>query len=344
MKAWFLKENDLKSFVGQLMKTTRVVGPVAKKSRFVFQELVSPDDLRLDYDVTILPAKKVCFPTRQPLISFNGKAVSSCIDPVDQVLFGAHFYEIKAIDMLDALFAAGHRDENYLANRAHTTIVGSSIQSISPRAFWASVGAEVEPNGHDAFLTRIDSGYVFETRTGKGEALVALGTFLPASDEQVAAARRANQQALEQCPEKVRYSSEEISAKVRASFSDKPLWEELSKDCFSCGSCNIVCPTCYCFDVQDTWNIDQVSGVRARTWDGCLLEDFAQVSLGGGATENFREQSADRFRHRVMRKATYLNSRLGGPACVGCGRCSIGCVPDIADPVHIIDKIMEARG
>jgi sulfhydrogenase subunit beta (sulfur reductase) len=344
MNAWFLKENDLGPFLGQLMKTIRVIGPVAKKSRFVFQELASPDDLRLDYDVTILPAKKACFPTRQPLIRFNGNAVSSCIDPVDQVLFGAHFYEIKAIDMLDALFAAGHRDENYLANREHTTIVGSNIQRISPRAFWSSVGAEVEPKGHDAFITKIDGGYVFETRTAKGEALLPFGSFLPAADEQRAAAGQVNREVLDQCPERLQHSAGEIAAKVRESFTDQPLWDALSKDCFSCGTCNIVCPTCYCFDVQDTWNLDQVSGVRARTWDGCLLEDFAQVSLGGGATENFRERHADRFRHRMMRKATYLNNRVGGPACVGCGRCSIGCVPDIADPVHIIDTIMEARG
>jgi formate hydrogenlyase subunit 6/NADH:ubiquinone oxidoreductase subunit I len=73
-----------------------------------------------------------------------------------------------------------------------------------------------------------------------------------------------------------------------------------------------------------------------------LTEDFAKVSLGGGATENFREERAERFRHRIMRKASYLNEKLGGPACVGCGRCSAACTSDIADPVNVINKIMEA--
>jgi len=119
------------------------------------------------------------------------------------------------------------------------------------------------------------------------------------------------------------------------------LWNSLAQDCFSCGSCNTTCPTCYCFDVQDNWNLDQKTGERSRYWDACLTEDFSKVSLGAGAQENFREEKAERFRHRFMRKATYLNKELGGPACVGCGRCSQSCTADIADPVTVINKIME---
>ena len=66
------------------------------------------------------------------------------------------------------------------------------------------------------------------------------------------------------------------------------------------------------------------SGQRTRYWDGCLTEDFAKCSLGEGACENFRDERASRFRHRMMRKATYLNEKLGGPACVGCGTLTIG--------------------
>jgi ferredoxin len=43
-----------------------------------------------------------------------------------------------------------------------------------------------------------------------------------------------------------------------------------------------------------------------------------------------------------MRKAAYLNDKLGGPACTGCGRCSAACTADIADPVRVINAIMEA--
>jgi formate hydrogenlyase subunit 6/NADH:ubiquinone oxidoreductase subunit I len=227
-----------------------------------------------------------------------------------------------------------------MANRQCTTIVASNVQKVFARAFFGSVGTEVEPRGHDAFLTKISGGYVYETRTAKGEALLKHGKFAPASAAQAAAAAKANTDVLEQCPEALTHSSPEIAAKVRKAFGNEAMWSEFAADCFSCGSCNTVCPTCYCFDVQDTWNVDQKSGQRTRYWDACLTEDFATISLGAGGVENFREERSERFRHRFMRKAAYLNTKLGGPACVGCGRCSAACTADIADPVRVINKIM----
>jgi sulfhydrogenase subunit beta (sulfur reductase) len=342
MNAYFLKDANLAGWVEKLIAARRVWGPVARKTQFVFAELESPAQLRLDYDLTLLPPKKVIFPTTQDLVSFTPKGPESCIRPKPQILFGVHFYDIKALDQLDHLFAENTPDENYLAYRRATTIVGSSIQRISPRGFWGSIAPEVEPQGHDAFLTRIRGGFVYETRTRKGEALVSHGKFVRATAAQVTAAARANARVRARCHEQLEWPSAEIAAKVRAAFVKEDLWKELALDCFSCGTCNILCPTCYCFDVQDAWNLDQKSGLRCRSWDGCQLEDFALVSLGAGASENFREERFERYRHRLMRKMTYLNRKLGGPACVGCGRCSAGCVPDIADPVRIVTRIMEA--
>ena len=342
MKAYFLKESEFPSFLKNLLKSTKVIGPTAKKNKFVFKELESPEELRLDYDTTILPAKKFIFPPKQDLVKFAKGKMSSCIAPTPQVILGLHFYEVKAIDMLDELFKQGHADRNYLANREMTTIVATNIQRVSERAFWASVGTEMPFSGHDAFMTAIRGGYVYEPLTEKGENLLKHAKWDSATEAQVKEAQDVNQKVFKQCPEKLNHTSQEIADKVRKAFDKKEIWESLSKDCFSCGTCNTVCPTCYCFDVQDVWNLDQTSGTRSRTWDGCLLEDFSTVSLGGGHIENFREERYQRFRHRIMRKATYLNTKLGGPACVGCGRCSAGCVPDIADPVKAIEKIMEA--
>ena len=59
MKNYFLSEQDLNNFITKLMDSYPVIAPVAKKSRFIFAELKTPDQLRLDYDTTILPPKKV---------------------------------------------------------------------------------------------------------------------------------------------------------------------------------------------------------------------------------------------------------------------------------------------
>ncbi len=340
MSTTFISDSGFRDFVRALIGILPVYGPVAKRSRFVFERLESPDELRLDYDVTILPPKKLFFPPAQDLVRFYGGEFAGCVVPQEKLLLGVHFYDVKAIDQTDLLFSERHCDVNYVANRQCTTIVASSIQKVSARAFFGSVGTEVEPKGHDAFLTKIDGGYIFETRTPKGDELLKHGDFVRATSAQIAAAASANRAALEACPEKLTHPSAAIAAKVRSTFGDEEMWREFAADCFSCGSCNTVCPTCYCFDVQDTWNVDQQSGQRTRYWDACMTEEFATISLSAGGTENFREEPGERFRHRFMRKAAYLNAKLGGPACVGCGRCSAACTADIADPVHVINKIM----
>jgi sulfhydrogenase subunit beta (sulfur reductase) len=340
MSAFFIEERDFGPFVDQLRQSTRVIGPVAKRKKFVFAELESADELRLDYDVTILPPKKIFFPPKQEILKFDAHSVEDCIKPIPTVLLGVHFYDVKGIDITDLLLRERIADWNYLAQREVTTIVASNVQSIAPRAFWGSVGTEVRAKGHDAFLTRLPDGYVFETLTPKGEALLASGTFRDATAEEIAEAERLNVEAMGECDELLPYSSADIATTVRESFGNEELWDELAMDCFSCGSCNIVCPTCYCFDVRDSWNVDQTTGQRTRYWDACLTREFAAVTMAGGQKENFREHHASRFRHRFMRKTSYLHEKLGGPACVGCGRCAAACTANIADPVRVMNYIM----
>jgi ferredoxin len=340
MSAFFIEERDFGSFVDSLRQAIRVVGPIAKRQKFVFAELESASDLRLDYDVTILPPKKLFFPPKQQILKFDEDSVRDCIAPVPTVLLGVHFYDVKGLDMTDFLLRERFEDWNYLAQREVTTVVASNVQSVAPRAFWGSVGTEVQPQGHDAFLTKLDGGYVYETRTPKGEALLAHGTFRDATAEEISAANKVNADAMDKCAEALPYSSSDIATKVRESFGNEELWDELAMDCFSCGSCNLVCPTCYCFDVRDSWNVDQTSGKRTRYWDACLGREFAAVTMAGGQKENFREHHQSRFRHRFMRKAAYLHDKLGGPACTGCGRCAAACTANIADPVRVINAIM----
>jgi len=339
---YFLNEGEYLHFLENLRSKYRLIAPVEKKSHFLFEEIKKVEEIRLDYDVTILPPKKAIFPENQTLLTFSPEGVESGIENRNQVLFGVHYYDVKGIRMLDILFEEKHADNNYLQNRKNTIIIATNIQSQAPRAFHASAGGDLAENGHDAFFTKISGGFHIEILTEKGESLLDEAIFTTVTSEQQEEARRVRERDHLDCANTLPYSTEEIAEKTRKSFNDPELWNGLADRCFSCGSCNTTCPTCYCFDVQDEWNIDQKSGRRYRVWDGCLMEDFCKVSLGGGACERFRDHRSDRFRHRVMRKAAYLNKKFGSPACVGCGRCSINCVPDIADPLKIISTIMEA--
>ena len=126
---------------------------------------------------------------------------------------------------------------------------------------------------------------------------------------------------------------------VLASAAKSPVWEKQSEKCYSCGTCNLVCPTCYCFDVLDEMGLSLTEGDRVREWDGCMLEEFAEVA----GDENFREDRSQRLRHRMYRKYSYLFTRYDVPFCCGCGRCARQCLVDI-DPVGVINELIEAHG
>ena len=120
---------------------------------------------------------------------------------------------------------------------------------------------------------------------------------------------------------------------------ENPYWETRSKTCLSCGSCVMVCPTCFCFDVHDEMELNLKEGERFRNWDGCVLVDFAKVASG----ENFRHTKDSRFRHRIMRKGKYILEKYGRVGCVGCGRCATACLADIASPVEAFNAITESE-
>jgi hypothetical protein len=53
------------NFVIELIRTENVIGVQTKGERFEFSALKSAEDLRLDYDVTLLPPKRFFQPTSE---------------------------------------------------------------------------------------------------------------------------------------------------------------------------------------------------------------------------------------------------------------------------------------
>jgi hypothetical protein len=73
MQAHVLSKNRMNDLVDALGKDHRVVGPVTKENKFVFDELSAGGaDLRLDYPISVLPPKKFFFPQYETLVKFKG--------------------------------------------------------------------------------------------------------------------------------------------------------------------------------------------------------------------------------------------------------------------------------
>jgi len=334
-----LDETRIQEWVQALFKDQIVCAPQEKGGRFVFEELQDVADLRLDYDTTALPPKKFIQPVKEDLVTFKGGDYESVLESKPFILFGVHPYDVVAISQLDKLFAQGQADVHYLNRRKNCTIVALDVQKPSKDVFAGCMGTAVTQEGWDLLLTRVGKKYVIEAKTAKGEALLKKAPGAAAASSEALKEREEvwekNRADLRQ--HKLKTAPEDLPDLLKKSY-DSPLWERMAAKCFSCGSCNIVCPTCYCFDVQDdpAWNLD--CGTRCRTWDGCLLKDFAMAAGG----HNFRKKAAERYRHRFYRKGKYLFDKVGDIACVGCGRCVSACVPRIANPVEVYNSLMEA--
>ncbi len=336
-----ISKDRFKLFVEALIQSDqRVVGPQARNERFVFDDLKTPEALRLDYDVTILSPRKYLLPPKESLLQFSDRVTCQSVHEGEPtVLLGVHPYDLVAITQMDILFSQGEYDTHYMRRRKMITLIACDVVTPSKNVFAASMGTATIREGFDMLLTDIGPDYVVEAATDKGKALMNLmPDARPASEadiEKRQAVWRKNELALNK---HVLECKPSFLPKLLEKSYDHPVWEEKARLCYSCGSCNQVCPTCYCFDVQDEVNWDLTTGKRYRAWDGCLLQDFATVAGG----HNFRKDRAARFRHRLYRKGKYVPGKLNGQiACVGCGRCITACTANIANPVDVYNQLME---
>lgn len=340
-----ISKNELSSFVDNLIDEQKyeVVGVKAKGQRFVFDQLENSDELRLDHDVTILPPKKYFLPQYEEMMDYSldkpfdvkeKKKVQS------RIIIGMHPYDIIAVEQMDKIYLDSQEDDFYKKKRENTIIIGADIENVSDRSFADSMNTHITDSGFDLLLTRIGKKYALTIGSEKGEEILKkYANTEKAKQSDIDKIKKTRDQIASNFEKKVELDKEEWPSLLAANYENK-IWKKNSEKCLECNSCTMVCPTCYCYDVQDKVSLNLKDGERIRTWDGCLLKDFTKVATG----EVFRGEIEERYRHRFFRKANYLPVRYGFVACVGCGRCGIACLPDIADPSDVINKLSESGG
>lgn len=337
-----LSQDKLSEFVSGLMTEYEVAGPVRHEGKHIFAPVCCPSELALDYVSTVLPAKKFMLPQRETLLEFSrGEDVSAeaVIEATPRVLFGVHTCDLRGISHLDRAMLEDNRDAHYAARREATVIVGLDDMP-DENCFCAAVGCATAQGGYDLFLTPLEGEYVVEVGTERGgELLDKHADAEPAHAAHVAAVK-------EHVDRKVAAQKSGFDTDVSTlpllldAAWESVVWRKVAEEqCWSCGRCNLVCPTCFCYDVNDVVELNLTEGRRERVWDGCLLPEFAAVASG----ENFREDKAHRLRHRFYRKFQYLYTKYGEPYCTGCGRCARACVPGITIPGVINDLIAESE-
>ena len=337
LNRYFFDHATAENFIDFLMNQAEVIAPHRKgENSFSYEKVTDPAEVVFDYPRTIQPLKKFFLPPGEVLISFNasnGEFKSEPIPDKKTIFFAVHSYELQAIRRLDYSFMKGNPESNYLKRRENALFIGISFTP-DEWHFSKSVGIEIEKlDGFCLFFEPVENGYlVFAVDEDGKELLNEFGSGVAVDAPLDIEIKQKTFQT------KITYHFNRIPQVFEHVYNSR-VWEDVAKKCVGCGTCNLLCPTCYCFDVRDEVELNLEDGKRQRFWDGCMLNTFALVAGG----ENFRPKLSSRTRHRLYRKFKYITESSGELHCVGCGRCSKYCPAHISI-IDIINALIEDAG
>lgn len=346
MKTLVLPKDRIDLFAAVLQQFGEVHAPVAQVGGgYSFRPLARWSEARLDYPRTILPPKKYFLPPRETLFRYRpGEGFVAASEGLDDqvVLFGVHACDVYGLNILDKVFVEGaYPDPYYATRRKNVAVIGIDCTP-DEHCFCRSMRADFVDRGFDLFFHDLGDRYLVMVGTARGDDMVLAtrSLFRATTADDVAAYKR-------------RSAEKEEAFQIQVELRDLPeifeleyeseLWEDLGGRCLACGSCSMVCPTCYCYDVEDHPSLDldleRGESTRERVWDSCLFSTHALVAGG----ENFRESQADRIKFRFYHKQRGFVAEYGRPSCVGCGRCIVAC-PAHIDIVEVLNRLRAAHG
>ena len=296
------------------------------------------------------PIKPFFFPQPETLLTFNydprsedaflpRQCLDDAPDKIDTILFGVRPCDARSLVLNDLPFKD---DPYYNMRRKKIFLVGISCQKQSSTCFclWTG-GSPLGTDGLDIILHPLEdgSGYIIEAVSERGEELFDSifkkeSCTKPSQQEleEIETRRKKSQSALESMPE----LSSQLKEKDLMSVYNASFWQDVAMSCINCGACTFLCPTCYCFDIQD--EVVKKRGRRIRYWDSCMFPLFTQHASG----HNPRGEKVKRVRNRFLHKFKYFPDRFGPVSCVGCGRCIKECPVNI-DIREVIRNLLAVK-
>ncbi|MGE5359651.1 MAG: 4Fe-4S dicluster domain-containing protein [Bacteroidales bacterium] len=340
--AYLISPDELRPLVERLRTTREVWGPqrVAGSDQLFFDRLVDVDRLRLGDWLPAMPPKEVFLPQLERILSYRydrermEASVAPRFEPTAKALVGLRPCDLAGLQCLDRFFLGQEFvDEVYLAHRKQTFIVVETC--IQPGQECFCVCTDTGPaaqEGYDLSLTRIgEDEYLVETGSEDGQAMAVASGWRGAEPGAVERKAKAVDDCISRFPEQAPRNKAWISRamnRVTTGFIKPETWEYVGKQCFECGACSFVCPSCSCFNIEDvacgTGDCD-----RLRTRDSCSFEGYTRMA----GDHNPRKPVEDRRNKRFFCKFSYAQSKKHlRPGCVGCGRCAWVCPGDIGMP------------
>jgi ferredoxin len=249
-----------------------------------------------------------------------GFRIEGNTDPPPRYAFvGTRACELAAAAIQDRVFLEGAAvDPTYRARREAAFLL--AVNCLEPGETCFCVSMRTGPrctSGFDLALTELDEVFLVEIGSALGAQMMAGTEWRPAGAFEMSRARRALAEAEAHMG---RTMDTRDLPEVLYENLEHPHWARVAERCLSCANCTMVCPTCFCSDVQDISDLAGDAAERVRVWDSCFNREFSYV-FGGHMRPNVRS----RYRQWLTHKLAAWIDQFGTSGCVGCGRCITWC-------------------
>ncbi len=343
----------------------QLVGPTIRNGAIVYDELASPADLPVGWTdeqdggtyrlknrgdaalfgyavgphswkqflhPPVLPLSRATQDQQAPRFSGASKEVPR------YAFIGVRSCELHAIAIQDRIFMGGARvDPTYRARRENAFILAVNCGHAAGTCFCVSMETGPQAmSGFDLAITELldadRHAFAVDVGTELGASVleeVPYRSILPVESE-------AAQKVVETTAKHMGRTMD--TTEIRELFYanlEHSRWDDVASRCLTCGNCTMVCPTCFCFTVEDVTDLTGTTANRVRRWDSCFTTDFTYT-----AGKPIRPSGKARYRQWLTHKLATWIDQFGTSGCVGCGRCITWCPVGI----DITEEVAAIRG